>query len=134
MPTRPGRGHRGRDRGGVVIELAILGPLIIIAIFGAAQVGTYFTARALALTAAQAAVTAERQHDAQPGDGQAHAEQFLDQAGDWLADPQVSDPIYGDDQVTYVVTGTAISLLPGITWEIQQTAHGRLEQFTTNDG
>lgn len=131
MPSRPGRGHR--DRGGVVIELAILGPLIIIAIFGAAQVGTYFTARALALTAAQAAVTAERQHDAQPGDGQAHAEQFLEQAGDWLADPQVSDPIYGDGEVTYVVTGTAISLLPGITWEIQQTAHGRLEQFTTDD-
>lgn len=131
MPTRAGIGHRGRDSGGVVIELAILGPLIIIAIFGAAQVGTYFTARALALTAAQAAVTAERQHDAQPGDGQAHAEQFLDQAGDWLADPQVSEPIYGDDQVTYAVTGTAISLVPGISWEIQQTAHGRLEQFST---
>lgn len=119
------------DRGGSVIELAILFPLIILVVFGAVQIAVYHTARTLALTAAQAAVSAERQHDAEPGDGKEHAQEFLAQAGDWLADAQVSDPVYTDGQVSYIVTGTALTLVPGITWEIQQTAHGTREEFTT---
>jgi Flp pilus assembly protein TadG len=128
--------HRRRasvpgDRGGAVIELAILFPAIILVVFGAVQIAVYYTARTLALTAAQAAVSAERQHDAEPGDGQEHAQEFLAQAGDWLTNAEVSDPVYTGGQVGYVVTGTAITLVPGITWEIQQTAHGTREEFTT---
>jgi Flp pilus assembly protein TadG len=119
------------DRGAGPIELAILGPLIILLLFGAAQVAAYHSAQAAALTAAQAAVTAERQYDAEPGDGKPHAEQFLTQTADWLSGTEVSDPIYTGDQVSYVVTGVALSLVPGVRWQVRQSANGTLETFTT---
>lgn len=119
------------DRGGAPIELAILFPMILVLVFGGAQVAAYHSARAAALTAAQAAVTVERQYDAEPGDGQPYAEAFLAEVGDWLSDTEVSGPSYSDDQVTYTVTGTALSLVPGVTWHVEQSASGLLETFTT---
>lgn len=119
------------DRGGAAIELAILGPLIIILLFGGAQVAALHSARAAALSAAQAAVTVERQYDAEPGDGQPYAEAFLAEVGDWLSDTEVSEPSYSGGQVTYVVTGQALTLVPGVSWHVEQSASGTLEQFTT---
>jgi hypothetical protein len=116
--------------------MAILWPAIVLALFASVQIATYFTARSLALTAAQAAVTAERQLGAHPGDGKARAEQLLARAGDWLTPPDsansVGEPVYTGTGVSYTVRGRAISLVPGISWEIEQTAHGTLEQFTVN--
>lgn len=112
--------------------MAILWPALVLALFGAIQISMYFSARSVALTAAQAAVAAERQLDAEAGSGQDRAEQLLAESGDWLADPaageQVSDPTFTATGVSYTVRGQAISLIPGFTWEISQTAHGTLEQ------
>jgi hypothetical protein len=120
-----------RDRGAAPVELAILWPALLVLVFAAVQAATYFTARTVAMTAAQTAVTVERKHTAQQGDGRHAAEAFLDDVGDWLRDPRVSDPHYTGDGVRYTVTGDALSLVPGITWQVSQTAHGTLEQFTT---
>lgn len=120
--------------------MAILFPLIILMIFAAVQVATYYTARSVALTAAQAAVAAERQLGAEPGEGRLRAQRFLSQhAGDWLGDPstgggRVGDPLYSDTGVSYTVRGQAISIIPWVTWEVSQTAHGTLERFTVNPG
>jgi Flp pilus assembly protein TadG len=120
-----------RDRGASPVELAILWPVLLLLVFSAVQVATYFTARTVALTAAQAAVTTERVHGATPGDGRHAAESFLAGSGDWLRDARVSDPVYTGDGVRYTVTGTALTLVPGLTWRVSHTAHGTLEQFTT---
>jgi hypothetical protein len=111
--------------------VAILFPTLFLLIFGMVQIVAYFTARAAALTAAQAAVSAERQLDAEPGDGRLRAEAFLGQVSDWLYSPTVSDPVYTPDGVSYTVSGTSLSLVPGVTWEVRQTAHGTREQPTT---
>lgn len=118
----------GSDRGGAEVELAILGPLLLVVIFGAIQVTTYFTARNVALSAAQVGVAAERRYDAQPGSGREQAEAFLAQAGDWLINAQVDNPQRSADEVSITVHGEAPSIL--FTWEIQQTARGTIEQFT----
>jgi hypothetical protein len=116
--------------------MAILWPAIVLALFASVQIATYFTARSLALTAAQAAVTAERQLGAHPGAGKARAQRLLAGAGDWLTPPDsansVGEPVYTGTGVSYTVRGRAISLVPGVSWEIEQTAHGTLEQFTVN--
>lgn len=116
------------DRGGAEVELAILGPLLLIVIFGAVQVTTYFTARTVALSAAQVGVDAERRYDARPGVGMAQANAFLAQAGEWLINPDVDPPVRTADEVSMTVRGEAPSIL--FTWEIQQTAHGTVERFT----
>lgn len=125
---RPGR--RGRDRGGAIVELAILWPMIVLAIFGAIQITTYFTARTVALSAAQVGVATERRYDATPGSGKDEAEAFLANAGDWLVDAEVDDPVRTDEEVFVTVHGEALSIVPGVEWEIQQTARGTIERFT----
>jgi Flp pilus assembly protein TadG len=130
MPARPAIRSRRllSDRGGAEVELAILGPLLLVVIFGAIQITTYFTARTVALSAAQVGVAAERRYDAQPGAGQAQAEAFLAQAGDWLINSQVDQPVRTPEEVFVTVHGEAPSIL--FTWEIEQTARGTVERFT----
>jgi hypothetical protein len=113
-----------------VVELAILWPVVVLAIFGGVQVTTYFTARTVALSAAQVGVSTERRYDAVPGSGQDRAEQFLAGAGDWLVQPEVDQPVRTDQEVFVTVRGEALSILPGVSWEIEQTARGTIERFT----
>ena len=116
------------DRGGAEVELAILGPILLLVIFGAVQITTYFTARTVALSAAEVAVAAERRFDAQPGAGRDRAEQYLTQAGSWLVNAQVGDPVRTEDEVFVTVTGEAPSII--VTFQIEQTARGTVERFT----
>lgn len=126
----PGQ-RRRTDGGASTVELAVLWPAIAAMLFGAIQVACYFTARTVALTGAQAAVTAERQLGAEPEDGAAHAQAIVAQSGDWLRDVEVTGPVHTDGGVSYTVTGTALSIVPWLsTWEVEQTAHGTVEQFT----
>jgi hypothetical protein len=113
-----------------VVELAILWPVVVFVIFGAVQITTYFTARTVALSAAQVAVSTERQYDAVPGSGQLRAEQFLAGAGDWLVQAEVDEPARTGEDVLVTVRGQALSVVPGVTWEIEQTARGTVERFT----
>jgi hypothetical protein len=117
------------DRGGAEVELAILGPLLLIVIFGAVQITTYFTASTIALSAAQVGVDAERRYDAQRGVGRQEAQAFLAQAaGDWLIEHRVDPPRRTDEEVSITVHGQAPSIL--FNWPIHQTAHGTVERFT----
>jgi TadE-like protein len=116
------------DRGGAEVELAVLGPLLLIVIFGAVQVTTYFTARTVALSAAQVGVDAERRFDAEPGVGRDRAEAFLAEAGSWLINSQVDNPVRSEEEVFITVHGEAPTIL--FTWEIEQTARGTVERFT----
>lgn len=132
-PARQRRRGAFRDRGGSPIELAIVWPAILLLVFGAVQVATYFTARTIALSAAQVAVSTARQYDATEQEGRDRAEEFLLEGGDWLLNWQVAGPDRNDatGEVTATVTGDALTLVPGFSWEVQQTAHGTVERFTT---
>lgn len=110
--------------------MAILWPIVLLLVFGGVQITTYFTARTVALSAAQAGVSAERQYNAVPGSGVARAEEFLANAGDWLVNARVSEPVGDETEVFITVEGEALSIIPGITWEIRQTARGTRERFT----
>jgi Flp pilus assembly protein TadG len=121
----------GSDRGGSsIVELAILWPLLVLVIFGSVQVATYFTARTVAMSAAQLAVSAERRYDATPGVGRDRAEAYLASSGDWLVQAEVDDPVRTPEEVFVTVRGEALSILPGVRWEIEQTARGTIERFT----
>ena len=112
------------------MELAILWPAILLLIFGSVQIATYFTARTVALSAAQLAVSQERRYQAVPGSGTDRAEAFLTASGDWLRNWKVGEPVYTGDSVEVTVTGTALSLIPGVEWSVSQTARATVEQFT----
>ncbi len=127
-PRRP-RARLADDRGSSALELAILFPAILLLTFASIQVAAWFLARDVALNAAQEAVTAQRGYNAADGAGAARANNFLAQAGDWLVNPQVSVTRNGDD-VQATVTGTSLPFVFAFT--VSQTAHGRVERFTTD--
>ena len=132
MPPPVCRRRRSRagDRGGAVVELAILWPVVVLVVFGGVQITTYFTARTVALSAAQVGVATERRYDAVPGSGQDRAEQFLAGAGDWLVGAEVDPPVRTDEEVFVTVRGEALSIVPWVDWQIEQTARGTVERFT----
>lgn len=121
----------GRDRGSAAVELAILAPAILLALFASVQVATYFLARSVALAAAQEAVTAQRAYNAQPGVGVERGNAFLARAGDWLVGGTVVVEAEGDEAFRATVTGQALSIVPGVHFQVRQTARGSRERFTT---
>jgi Flp pilus assembly protein TadG len=114
------------------VELAILTPAILLALFASIQLAAWFMARSVALTAAQEATTAQRAFDAAGGAGSQRASTFLAGSGDWLTDPEVRVD-EANDQITSTVTGRALSIVPGVHLAVSQTAHGERERFTTED-
>lgn len=126
--ARPARARR-RDRGASPVELAVLMPVVLFMLFGAIQVAAVYMARTTALAAAQEAVTAERMFRAEGGSGRTRAEAFLRSAGDWLTGATIV-VTETPDQVTCVVTGTALSVIPGWNITVTQTANGPVERVT----
>lgn len=131
--------HGDRDRGANPVELAILLPLIFLLLIAAIQAGAYFLARAVALNAAQVAVTSARTLE---GDSAGTAEQraldFIAATAGWLTpadgvDPAVVVKDEASGEVTATVTGRALQLVPGLDLTVRQTARGPIERFTPED-
>ncbi|PZG11114.1 pilus assembly protein TadE [Micromonospora craterilacus] len=130
--TRHPRLPGDRERGGNPVELAVALPAILLMIFAAIQVAAVFVARSTALNAAQSGVNAQRLHQAPEGAGEARAAKFLEVAGDWLVDwddPGPSCAATATD-VTCTVTGRSLSVVPGVSFSVRQTAHGTAERWT----
>jgi Flp pilus assembly protein TadG len=138
--TRLLRGRRS-ERGASSLELAILAPSILALIFISIQTALWLYGRSVALNAAQEGVS--RLRLVQPplynagigekvrADIEAYAQQL---GGNSLGDAQVLPPSYNspEGQVSFTVTGESISLVPGLTLKVSQTATGPIEQFTAD--
>jgi Flp pilus assembly protein TadG len=120
------------DRGSAAVELAIVMPAILIALFASVQVAALYLARSIALSAAEQGVTAERAYNAPPGIGEQRAIAFLDQTGDWLTNRTVTVERRGNEVYVHV-HGEALSIVPGVTFTVDQYSHGPIERFTTQE-
>nr|WP_233604234.1 TadE/TadG family type IV pilus assembly protein [Micromonospora sp. HM5-17] len=126
-------GGARRDRGANPVELAVLMPAILVLLFASIQTAAWFIARATALHAAQAAVSAQRTYRAEEGAGVERAEDFLNRAGDWLAswEVTVTGPGPGGERVSATVTGHPLRVVPLVPLPgISETAFGTVERFT----
>ena len=131
------RGRRGAaERGSATLEIAILGPALLLLVFTVVQVALWFYARSLALAAAQEGVAAARGFAAPTAAGVARAQAFLDRsAGDSLQAARVTATPAGIQRVRIEVTGRALSVVPGIPGPaVAQSAEGPVERFTTPGG
>jgi Flp pilus assembly protein TadG len=118
------------DRGSSPVEFAIVAGAMILLTFAVIQVGLVFHARAIALAAATQGANAARSYGTGTDDaGRAKARTFLDQAGDGLADQAITVG-RSATAVTVTVSGTAISVLPGMTFRVSQSASGSIERVT----
>ncbi|MDG4803785.1 TadE family protein [Micromonospora sp. WMMD980] len=122
----------GRERGANPVELAVMMPVILVLLFGSIQVAVWFVARSTALNAAQTGVNAQRTFDASPTAGRDRATSFLRRSGDWLIGWDRTGPtcVETATDVTCTVRGRSLSVIPGVDFEVVQTAHGPAERWT----
>jgi Flp pilus assembly protein TadG len=138
MPTMPGPAQpRARrrwwhdDHGESSVQMAILFPFVLLVTLAVIQASLWYYARQIALTAAREGVTAARAYQATPADGALRARDVLTRtAGDSLLSPAVSTAGTTPERVRIQVTGTAPSLLPGVSGlRIAQEASGPIERW-----
>ncbi|MFF5172582.1 TadE/TadG family type IV pilus assembly protein [Micromonospora sp. NPDC000089] len=118
----------GTDRGANPVELAVVMPAVLVLLFASVQVASWFVARSTALNAAQSGVNAQRVLEAPSGAGEARAAKFLGAAGGWLVGAS-SSCVDGGTEVTCTVTGHSLSVIPGVSFAVRQTAHGTAERW-----
>lgn len=113
---------RGRERGSTTVELAVLIPLLLATLFGGIQAGLVFHARHIAIAAAQEGAREASAYQASLSDGISTA---TTAATDWASTTLTGIHVTGQRtaiRVSITVQGTATSLLPGMSWPIEQTA------------
>ena len=122
---------RRSERGSATLEIAVLGPALLLLVFTIVQASMWFYARSLALAAAQEGVAAGRAYLADPGAASREAQAWLERnAGDSLKSASVSTSASGQS-VRVEVRGRALAVLPG--WAgptVSQSAEGPVERFT----
>jgi Flp pilus assembly protein TadG len=121
-----------RDRGSATLEIAVLGPALLLLVFTLVQVGLWYYARSLAIAAAQEGVAAGRAYGAGIDTGVERAQAFLDRsAGDSLLQPAVTATGSTPTLVRIEVAGRSQSVLPGVPGiTVRQAAQAPVERFT----
>lgn len=110
--------------------MAIVFPFVILLTIGTVQYFVFAHARSAALTSAREGVNAGRAYQSSPGAGAARAQETAGRiAGNTLRGPSASTAGSTAETMRVTVSGTALSLLPGITLQVTQTATGPRERW-----
>ena len=131
MPARS-KVRGDRDVGSATLEIAIIGPVLLLLIFTIVQAALWFYARNLALAAAQEGVSAGRGYGSSASIGVTRARSFLDRtAQDSLQATTVSSTGSTATRIRIEVRGRSLSVLPGVPGiAVTQSAQGPVERFT----
>ena len=121
----------GRDeRGSATLQLVVLLPLLFAALFVGVQAAVWYHARTIAYAAAQVGATAAAAENASAGDGIAAATRFAQtKGGDVLTGTTVNGRRTATT-VTVSVRGTALSVIPGTKFRVDQSASAPVERIT----
>jgi Flp pilus assembly protein TadG len=119
------------DRGSGPVEFAILALGMLTLAFMIVQAGLVYNARSVALAAATQGVNVARGYQNNPEAGKAHADQFIADHSGALRNgvATVSIDNTNGQAVVITVTGESLSVLPGFSFRIRQSARGSVEQF-----
>ncbi len=119
------------ERGSVSIELVILLPVLFAVMFLGMQAALFYHARTVAIAAAQEGAQAAGGENGKPADGVSAASSFLADAG---GDDVLKDAIATADRtptrVTVTVRGHSLSVIPGWSPVIVQSASLPVERLT----
>ena len=125
--------RRGRDDGSSAVELVLLAPLLMFAVFVVVQAALYMHARHVVLAAAQQGARLARVaavDDAAAADAaRTGTYAYLRQLGSQI----VSDPAVTVSrtagEATVRVSAHAVSILPGFTLSVVEVSTGPVEEF-----
>jgi Flp pilus assembly protein TadG len=130
--VEPHRSGRDSDTGSFSLELAVLFPVFLLLVLLIVQAALYFFARSIASSAAQQGADTARLQGNTPADGASTATAFVTgQGGGILDDLAVTTTSSSPTQVSITVTGHALTIVPGVTFTIRQSATAPRERYTT---
>lgn len=124
--------NRLKDGGASSIEWALLTPVLILVILFAVQFAMLYHAEHIALAAAQSGARTARQADTGNWrtQGSAAAKQSVNALGPTVLKNVTVKPA-GDGSYSrgVTVTGTAVQVVPGMTFNVSKTSEGPVECF-----
>lgn len=129
------RPRRARGEAGIATLAAVLlMPAVVLVIMTIAQAVVYYHASHLATAAAQEGMRAAQARNATEAAGQAHAQDFLAQAGPSLVLEPTVDVTRSADTARVEIRATAARLVPGLSLDIHAVASGPVERFVGDTG
>jgi Flp pilus assembly protein TadG len=127
----PGR-NVDSDAGSFSLELAVLFPAFLLLILVIVQAALFFFARSVASSAAQQGADTARLQGNNAADGASTATAFIAGQGDGILDDVAVTTNSGNPtQVSVTVTGRALTIIPGVTFTVRQSATAPRERYTT---
>jgi Flp pilus assembly protein TadG len=120
------------ERGSTSVQMVILMPVLFLVMFLGLQAALFYHARTVAIAAAQQGARAAGAETGSASDGIAAAKSFIAAAGgsDVLEHASVSGS-RSATQATVTVQGAALSVIPGWSPMVQQSATVPVERITT---
>ncbi len=124
------RSFRADERGSASVELVVLMPLLLLILFSGVQGAVYYHARTLAMAAAQEGARAAARENATLAAGTSAAKVFVTEvAGDSLTAVTITGS-RTPTTATITVRGSSLSLVPGWTPTVEQSASLPVERIT----
>lgn len=120
---------RASERGSSTVETAILISVLITLLLTLMQGGVWWHTRNVALAAAEEAARAAASEHGTAVAGRRAATSFIEQSNAGMTNIGI-DVRRSTTTVTVTITGHAMSVLPGITQQISQTATLPVERIT----
>lgn len=129
FPPAASQDYRASERGSSTVETAILVSVLITLLLTLMQGGVWWHTRNVALAAAEEAARAAASEHGTAVAGRRAATSFIDQSNAGMTNVGI-DVRRSTTTVTVTITGHAMSVLPGITQQISQTATLPVERIT----
>lgn len=124
------RQQRQRDeRGGSSVEVVIAFPIVLGIILLIVQFGIAAHARSVAEAAAQEGAAVARRFDGTEGAGQARTVEYLNQLGPTILQNRSVNVQRSATTATVTVTGTVVSVVPGLNLQVTKSASGPVERY-----
>ncbi|UUW92488.1 TadE/TadG family type IV pilus assembly protein [Pimelobacter simplex] len=114
--------------------MVVIAPALLFGLMLIVQAGLYFHARNVAEQAAQEGAAEARAFDGDEASAKQRAMTFLGALGDRALTDRNVEVDRGAETATVTVSGDVISLVPGVSWSVSESASGPVERYVPPTG
>ena len=122
---------RVRDERGTasLAQTVLVAPALLFALMLIVQFGLFFHAKNVAENAAQEGAAAGRRFDGSQAGAEERARLFLAELGPQMLSNESVSAQRTAETATVTITGTVVSLVPGLNLKVEESASGPVERY-----
>lgn len=110
-------------------QTVLVAPALLLALMLIVQFGLFFHAKNVAESAAQEGAAAGRRFDGSEAGAAERARMFLAELGPRMLSNEAVSAQRTPETATVTITGTVISLVPGLDLKVEESASGPVERY-----